>query len=43
MHEGQEPDKDLAEDFEIVCLKYFSKIHISLKLRVQNCLTIQNT
>lgn len=37
------PDKDLAKDSKIVCLEYFSKIHISLKLRVQNYLTIQNT
>lgn len=43
IYEGQEPDKNLAKDFETVCLEYISKIHISLKLRVQNCLTVKNT
>lgn len=43
VYEGQEPDKDLAKDFEIVCLEYFSKKNISLKLRVQNYLPVQNT
>lgn len=43
VYEGQKPDKDLTKDFELIGHEYFSKINISLKLRVQNYLRVQNT